>query len=144
MIHRIESRSDQPVAESATHGDAEAISVRRCEVHRDLAPPLGDRKVAPLDVLGILYTSGTTSRPKGVMITHAAYAYAGAVVSAAIRLSPDDRFLTVLPLFHGNAQYYSVMSCLVTGATVVLTERFSARCVRTRACTTGKSNGLVT
>jgi carnitine-CoA ligase len=92
----------------------------------DDAPLLGDRDVTPLDVLGILYTSGTTSRPKGVMITHAAYAYAGAVVSAAVRLSPDDRFLTVLPLFHGNAQYYCVMSCLVTGATVVLAERFSA------------------
>jgi crotonobetaine/carnitine-CoA ligase len=48
------------------------------------------------------------------------------VVSRAIGLTDKDRFLTVLPLFHGNAQYYSVMSVLVSRATLLLMERFSA------------------
>jgi crotonobetaine/carnitine-CoA ligase len=86
-------------------------------------PPRG---VSPTDVAAILYTSGTTSKPKGVMVSQAAYAYAGEVVRAAVGLLPTDRFLTVLPLFHGNAQYYSVMSSLVAGCTVILCERFSA------------------
>ena len=76
--------------------------------------------------LGVVYTSGTTSRPKGVRVTHANYIYAGETVAAALRLTPQDRFLTVLPLFHANAQYYSTMGALVTGGTIVLARRFSA------------------
>ncbi|UFJ39476.1 AMP-binding protein [Brevibacillus humidisoli] len=80
----------------------------------------------PEDVAAMLYTSGTTSRPKGVLVTHANYLYAGEVMSKSIRLSPEDRQLIVLPLFHGNAQYYSTMSALTVGASVAITERFSA------------------
>ncbi|HSH42765.1 MAG TPA: AMP-binding protein [Arenicellales bacterium] len=82
--------------------------------------------VEPTDDAAILYTSGTTARPKGVQVTHANYIYAGETVAKAIRLAPDDRHLTVLPLFHGNAQYYSTMSALVSGASMVLCGRFSA------------------
>jgi crotonobetaine/carnitine-CoA ligase len=82
--------------------------------------------VAPTDPLAVLYTSGTTSRPKGVLITHAAYLHVGDVVAGHLRLRPDDRQLVVLPLFHGNAQYYSTMSALVTGASIALAPRFSA------------------
>ena len=78
------------------------------------------------DSVGILYTSGTTAKPKGVVVTNANYVYAGETVAKAIRLSPEDRHLVVLPLFHGNAQYYSTMSALVTGASLVFTPRFSA------------------
>lgn len=80
----------------------------------------------PEDLLGVLYTSGTTSRPKGVQITHAAYLAVGDAVSDHIRLRPDDRLLIVLPLFHGNAQYYCSMSALVTGASIALAPKFSA------------------
>ncbi|MFJ5770825.1 AMP-binding protein [Psychrobacillus sp. NPDC093180] len=78
------------------------------------------------DVAAMLYTSGTTSKPKGVQITHANYIFTGEVMSKSIRLSPEDRQFLVLPLFHGNAQYYSTMSALVVGASVALTEKFSA------------------
>jgi carnitine-CoA ligase len=80
----------------------------------------------PEDVAAILYTSGTTSRPKGVMVTNANYLYAGEVVAQHLRIRPDDRWLVVLPLFHANAQYYSTMSAVVSGASIALTERFSA------------------
>ena len=81
---------------------------------------------SPTDEAAILYTSGTTARPKGVLVTHANYICAGETVARAVRLTPDDRHLVVLPLFHGNAQYYSTMSALVTGASVALMARFSA------------------
>ncbi|MBV9819741.1 MAG: AMP-binding protein [Solirubrobacterales bacterium] len=77
-------------------------------------------------LLAVLYTSGTTSQPKGVLVSHAAYVYCGEAVAQHIRLTPDDRQLIVLPLFHGNAQYYSTMSALVTGASIALASRFSA------------------
>lgn len=82
--------------------------------------------ITPLDEVSILYTSGTTSRPKGVLITNANYIYAGETVAKASRLAPSDRHCIVLPLFHANAQYYSTMSALVTGASIALMARFSA------------------
>lgn len=93
--------------------------------------------VEPTDVAGVLYTSGTTSRPKGVLVTHAGYLNVGDVVANHLRMRPDDRQLAVLPLFHGNAQYYSSMSALVTGASIALTPSFSASRWSTQAHTMG-------
>ena len=87
---------------------------------------LAATQVDPLDEAAILYTSGTTSRPKGVLVTHANYIYLSEVVGKLMRLSPDDRHLVTLPLFHGNAQYYSFMPTLNVGASAALTSRFSA------------------
>ena len=81
---------------------------------------------SPTDEAAILYTSGTTARPKGVLVTHANYVCAGETVARAVRLTAEDRHLCVLPLFHGNAQYYSTMSALAAGASVALMARFSA------------------
>lgn len=90
------------------------------------SPEIQEISVDSEDVAAMLYTSGTTSRPKGVQITHANYLFTGEVMSKSIRLSPDDRQFIVLPLFHGNAQYYSTMSALAVGASIAITERFSA------------------
>ena len=88
-----------------------------------------ERPLVPIDsedVAGMLYTSGTTSKPKGCQITHANYLYTGEVMAKSIGLTPNDRQFIVLPLFHGNAQYYSTMSSLTVGASIAITERFSA------------------
>jgi crotonobetaine/carnitine-CoA ligase len=74
----------------------------------------------------ILFTSGTTSDPKGVVITQANYAFAGDVMAAAAMVGPDDRLLVVLPLFHANAQYYSFAAAICAGASVCLMPAFSA------------------
>ena len=66
------------------------------------SPPEADAP-SPTDEAAILYTSGTTARPKGVLVTHANYLCAGETVARAVRLTRDDRHLVVLPLFHGNA-----------------------------------------
>lgn len=78
------------------------------------------------DVVAMLYTSGTTSKPKGVQITNANYIYTGELMSKSINVNENDRMFIVLPLFHGNAQYYSTMSALVVGGSIALTEKFSA------------------
>ncbi|MFT5504130.1 MAG: crotonobetaine/carnitine-CoA ligase [Gammaproteobacteria bacterium] len=80
----------------------------------------------PLDLVSIMYTSGTTSKPKGVMVSHANYFAAGNTVADHLELTEQDRQFVVLPLFHGNAQYYSIMSALLRGASAVLMDRFSA------------------
>ena len=80
----------------------------------------------PEDIAAVLYPSGTTSRPKGVMITHRNYVAVGDAVARQLHVHRQDRWLVVLPLFHANAQYYPVMSAMVAGASVILAPRFSA------------------
>ena len=80
----------------------------------------------PRDRLAVMFTSGTTSAPKGVEVTQANYAFAGDVMAAAAALGPTDRQLVVLPLFHANAQYYSFASAISTAASVALVHAFSA------------------
>ena len=78
------------------------------------------------DRAAVMFTSGTTGRPKGVAVTQANYAFAGKVMAEAAGLAPDDRQLVVLPLFHANAQYYSFASAIWSGASVALMPAFSA------------------
>ncbi|MCQ3809760.1 MAG: AMP-binding protein [Acidimicrobiia bacterium] len=83
-------------------------------------------EVDPRDRSAVMFTSGTTGRPKGVEITQANYAFCGQVMAERADLTPDDRQLVVLPLFHANAQYYSFASAIWTGASVALMPAFSA------------------
>lgn len=81
----------------------------------------------PGDVLAVLFTSGTTSAPKGVQLTQALYAHTAEVMARAAGLTATDRWLVVLPLFHANAQYYCFASAISVGASVALMSAFSAR-----------------
>ena len=89
-------------------------------------PPEAYREVRPEDISMLVYTSGTTGDPKGVIITHEMYVAAGQGFAYWTASSSEDRFFTCLPYFHANAQYYSTMGSLAAGASLVLVERFSA------------------
>jgi len=82
--------------------------------------------LGPLDVAGMLYTSGTTGKPKGVMLTHAAYLYGAEVFARATALRAVDRHLIALPLHHAAAQCHAMTPSLVAGASMVIMERFRA------------------
>lgn len=84
------------------------------------------QEVFPNDVCAMMYTSGTTAKPKGVQITHHNYVFAGESSARTQMLTANDRYLIFLPLFHANSQYYTTMACLVTGASIVLLNGFSA------------------
>lgn len=119
-----------------TPGDDAFESLIRDQPETDWHCPVDET-----DLAAIMYTSGTTSKPKGVMVTHANYITAGQTVADAIELTESDRHYIVLPLFHGNAQYYSTMSALLSGASIALMDRFSAsqyftKCIE-YGCTVG-------
>jgi long-chain acyl-CoA synthetase len=76
------------------------------------------------DVAAVLYTSATTGRPKGVMLTQANVVSNAYATAHHLRMTPEDRGLCALPLFHCFGQNF-IMNALVTaGGTLVLQERF--------------------
>ncbi|HEX4488147.1 MAG TPA: AMP-binding protein [Terriglobales bacterium] len=81
-------------------------------------------KPSPLDVAGMLYTSGTTGKPKGVMLTHAVYLYGAEVMARGTGLTQADQHLISLPLHHAAAQCHAMVPSLVTGASITILERF--------------------
>jgi crotonobetaine/carnitine-CoA ligase len=87
---------------------------------------LAARPHDPWAHFGIQYTSGTTARPKAVLWTHANALWGARMCAQNEDLRPEDVHLVYLPLFHTNAQVYSVAAALWAGATVVLQPRFSA------------------
>jgi crotonobetaine/carnitine-CoA ligase len=90
------------------------------------AAELPVRAPGPAAPFGVQYTSGTTSRPKGVVWSHANALWGARISAAHEDLRCDDVHLVTMPLYHTNAQAYSVLASLWAGATVVLQPRFSA------------------
>ena len=90
--------------------------------------PLAEPRYGRLspDVALILYTSGTTSRPKGVMLTHDSLLYTARTYAEHFRLQPGDRTLTCLPLFHANGLLLQMLPVVLSGGHMILTPRFSA------------------
>ena len=78
------------------------------------------------DVAEILFTSGTTRRPKAVMLTHANCLQAGLDSVHCLWLDEGERMLTSLPMFHVNAQGMTVLGAMTVGGTAILIEEFSA------------------
>ena len=79
------------------------------------------------DVAAILYTSGTTGFPKGVLQTHFNIRRNTEMLQDFLKASKDFRFMLILPLFHVNAQIVTVMTPLLAGASCILTPGFSAK-----------------
>ena len=73
----------------------------------------------------LMYTSGTTGLPKGVLLSHANMIYAGDTVARAHTLTNDDRVLSSLPLYHINGQCIATVAPLVSGGSIVMPHRFS-------------------
>ena len=85
------------------------------------------RAVDPNAACSVQYTSGTTSRPKAVLWTHANALWGGKINAAHQDLHAADVHQTYLPLFHTNALAYSMLASLWVGGTSVIQPRFSAR-----------------
>ncbi|MDQ2736048.1 MAG: AMP-binding protein, partial [Pseudomonadota bacterium] len=106
----------------AADGDVEALRAvfpRLSALRRPAAP-------APGATALLMYTSGTTGVPKGVMLTQANLAANAAAISAEHELGAGDRVLAVLPLYHINAFAVTMLAPLVQGGSLGVAPRFSA------------------
>lgn len=95
---------DEFCADGETHEDA-AVSARIAALTSD-------------DLSDIMFTSGTTGHPKGVMTTHGQSLRAYTDWSRVVGLGPDDRYLVVNPFFHGFGYKAGWLASLICGATV--------------------------
>lgn len=97
--------------EAATHGYADSIE------------PID---IDPQDDAIIIYTSGTTGKPKGCLLTHGNLIANARQITEWMHFGPDDRLLTVMPLFHMNAVSVTTMTALYAGGSTVVSAKFSA------------------
>ena len=87
-------------------------------------PDASERPAGTDDGL-LMYTSGTTGTPKGVVLTHANLIAGGRNAAMAHRLEARDRGLCVLPLYHINGLCVTLIGALVSGGSLVMPHRFS-------------------
>jgi len=85
------------------------------------------------DLCSILFTSGTTGRPKGAMLTHGATVRAYDAWSTVVGLRAGDRYLVVNPFFHSFGLNAGIVAALVKGATIIPHAVFDVDAVMQRA-----------
>ena len=110
--------------EGIEEGRISVASLERFLTASSAAPPPVEIKHS--DPIAILFTSGTTGRSKGVVMSHHYYYYAARTIGGAMSVGPDDTLYTCLPLFHVNAQVCTVLAALLFDAKVAMYQRFSA------------------
>jgi malonyl-CoA/methylmalonyl-CoA synthetase len=93
------------------------------------APPTTDSEPSPEcdDPCLMMYSSGTTGRPKGVMHTHANLASSLRALQECWRFTPEDVLVNVLPLFHIHGLSFATHLSLLSGACMILEESFHPR-----------------
>ena len=82
--------------------------------------------VGPMDPFEILFTSGTTSCPKGVVITQANFVFSGVFVNWELDMNPEDRYMTSMVAARVNLQLSALAPVLTIGATLIMLSRYSA------------------
>ena len=93
---------------------------------RDSHSSAAGKPVSPESLALLMYTSGTTGKPKGVMLSQSNLAANAHIISAEHRLGPSDRVTAVLPLYHINAFGVTMLAPLAHGGSLAMPPRFSA------------------
>jgi long-chain acyl-CoA synthetase len=88
-------------------------------------PEAHNQKTFGTDICSILYTSGTTGHPKGVILTHNNILSNAASCTAALNLTRDDVFLCILPMFHTFAFTATTVLPIMLGAKIVLSSHIT-------------------
>lgn len=83
-------------------------------------------RVTTGDTALLMYTSGTTGMPKGVLLSHANLLSAARAVATWHSLTANDRVLSSLPLYHINGQVIATLAPFLSGGSIVAPHRFSA------------------
>lgn len=105
--------------ESEAH---DSLPVLAADQPAEIGPHDGDAETVGLH----MYTSGTTGPPKAVECQHENWTISAIDFQKRMGFTVEDALFTALPLFHANAQIYSMLGAAAAGAEVVIYERFSS------------------
>lgn len=125
---------------------------QRAQATVEAFPFLGEIAVGPLNatataepvssdpaqqVAAMIYTSGTSGSPKGVMLTHASFLHMASLSASLRRLSPRDIVYGILPMAHVVGLSSQLLGSVSCGSTLLLEERFSPEVLHTAICAKG-------
>ncbi|MGC8604762.1 MAG: class I adenylate-forming enzyme family protein, partial [Desulfomonilaceae bacterium] len=103
------------------------------------APTFKPVEISDLDIAEILYTSGTTGKPKGCLHTHRGVIMAGIAAAMAMKLDENDRMLIAMPIWHSSPLNNWFMGIQYMGGVTVFIREYHPlhflQCVQTEKCT---------
>jgi len=136
------SQAKAVIADSSMEANIESLKVELKQIEKQyyvgsnkaefiweqLIEGMSDDEDFPLimeeDLAVILYTSGTTGRPKGAMLSHKNLASNAESVVKLVEFNKDDRILAALPMFHVFSMTVCINTPIMCGATIVIVQRF--------------------
>jgi malonyl-CoA/methylmalonyl-CoA synthetase len=129
------SPAGAPCLAETGYGEVDTIAaaeLERWSRDESIQPQRRRRRPEPDDIALIVYTSGTTGKAKGAMLSHRNLAAIASQLIAAWRWHPNDTLLLTLPLFHVHGLVAGLTTSLCAGSRVLLHERFDAAAVAAR------------
>ncbi|MEP2946630.1 MAG: AMP-binding protein [Lentilitoribacter sp.] len=105
--------------------DANETAIQKIDIPLN-APQIDIYDLSPEDDALLMYTSGTTGRPKGVIHSQASLLAGGWTTAIAHELGEHDRGFCVLPVYHINGLCVTIIGALVSGGSIAMCSRFSA------------------
>lgn len=119
-LEKAAQKVDRPIELIQIDNDARRLFGEEMDFSGAILPPVNEEDDALL-----LYTSGTTGLPKGVILSHKNMVAGGEYTTLAHELTPQDRALCSLPLYHINGEIVTAVTPLVSGGSVVMPHKFS-------------------
>ena len=130
----VDKGSDSPAVSAAANLDIPVLEIVGQEVagsfeivsDGDIAPDSSTGVAEPDDVALVLHTSGTTARPKIVPLTHRNVCASAWNIQQTLKLTPDDKCMNLMPLFHIHGLMATILATFSAGASVFCTPGFNA------------------
>jgi acyl-CoA synthetase (AMP-forming)/AMP-acid ligase II len=125
-VRAVAARRGVPVIELVPEANGPAGAFALEPAGAAPGPARSDGPATADDIALILHTSGTTSRPKMVPLAHRNLVASAGNIGKVLRLTPDDRCLNIMPLFHIHGLVAAVLASLTAGGSTCCTPGFNA------------------